>query len=143
MEWGLPSIPEHMCPAGSELSVPNINFLPRVANPGTGGSGLSWSEAGGCGEAGLGLSGSGDCDTPLLCKRGVMDSSEMGEEGWCVVCITVSVCTCVWGIGTISPLGGTVAAVGEQFVGCVDSDGGFWGTGCSGVVGICGVGGGE
>lgn len=60
VEWGLPSIPE--------LSVPNINFLLRVANPGTGGSGLSWSPAGGCGEAGLGTSGSGDCDTPLLCE---------------------------------------------------------------------------
>lgn len=63
VDWGLPSIAEHML----ELSVPNINFLPRVANPGTGDSGLSWT-AGGCGEPGLGTSGWGDCDTPLLCK---------------------------------------------------------------------------
>lgn len=59
--------------------------------------------------------------------------SEMGQEGDCVVCVTVSGCVC--GVDTVCPLGG---AVGGQFGGCVDSDGGVWGT-----VGICGVGGGE
>lgn len=70
-----------------------------------------------------------------------MDSSEMGqEEGSCVaVCVTVSGCVC--GADTVSPLGG---AVGEQFNGgCVDCDGGVRGAGCSAVVGICGVRGGE
>lgn len=36
VELGLPSI---LCPVGSEVSEPNISFLPNVANPGTGGSG--------------------------------------------------------------------------------------------------------
>lgn len=43
VELGLLSI---LCPAGREVSEPNISFLPSVANPGTGGSGeeeLSWS----------------------------------------------------------------------------------------------------
>lgn len=47
VELGLPSI---LCPAGREVSEPNISFLPSVANPGTGGSGegeLSWSLVGG------------------------------------------------------------------------------------------------
>lgn len=47
VELGLPSI---LCPAGSEVSEPNISFLPSVANPGTGGSGedeLSCSPVGG------------------------------------------------------------------------------------------------
>lgn len=47
VELGLPSI---LCPARSEVSEPNISFLPSVANPGTGGSGeeeLSRSPVGG------------------------------------------------------------------------------------------------
>lgn len=63
-----------------------------------------------------------------------MDSDGMGEEGpgECAG-LTVSV-----DCGTISPVGGTVAAVGELFV-CdwVDSDGGVKGVECSAE--ICGV----
>lgn len=65
-----------------------------------------------------------------------MDSDEMGEEGSGERAgVTVSV-DCV----TISPVGGTVAAVGDLFV-CdwVDSDGGVRGAECSAE--ICGVGG--
>lgn len=72
VELGLPSI---LCPAGSEVSEPNISFLLSVANPGTGGSGeeeLLCSPVGGSGDAGAeeaeGVSGSGDGNTPLLCE---------------------------------------------------------------------------
>lgn len=65
-----------------------------------------------------------------------MDSVEMGEEGRGERAgLAVSVDS-----GTISPVGGTVAAVGEQFVcGWVDSDGDIKGAGFSAE--ICGVGG--
>jgi len=65
-----------------------------------------------------------------------MDSVGMGEEGRGEHAgLKVSV-DCV----TISPVGGTVAPVGEQFVwGWVDSDGDVKGTGFSAE--ICGVGG--
>lgn len=65
-----------------------------------------------------------------------MDSVEMGEEGRgeCAVLIVSVDC------GAISPVGGIVAAIGEQFVcGWVDSDGDVKGPGFSDE--ICRVGG--
>lgn len=65
-----------------------------------------------------------------------MDSARTGEEG-CGECAGFIVSV---DCGTISTVGSTVAAVGEQFAcGWVDSDSGVKGGECS--VAICGVGG--